>query len=118
MVQLQPDQAKDHPVTSADIAKHVADTIHASQPCSTAAENFEKGLKHSVNAYPILNQKNQWPGYHHELLALAHTHGISAMFDDCTDVGAMHGDACDEYHGKLCLAFAVFTTTLKETSAL
>ena len=55
----------------------------------TAAENFEKGLKCSVDAYLILKQKNQWPGYHRELLALAHTHGINIMFDNATNVDGM-----------------------------
>ena len=82
---------------------------------STRAETFEKGQKRSIEDYKVFKTQNQWPTWHRELLATGNLHNVSNVFNHLYRPGRREYQV--EFEAQKRFVFAVFTATLKETSA-
>ena len=118
-------RAMPKPATSADIAHAIsravpptpsgATVVTTASGHPTVTESFNKNMKRSVSDYKAFKDKNQWLKWNRELHAMGAVHDINEVFDK-TYVPATPEER-ELFANKKKFAFAIFTTTLVESSA-
>ena len=91
--------------------------LGAALPQGSAADAFDKGSKRTIESYMTFKDRCQWNSWHHSFQATASQHDLDDILDP--NFISTTGDQAqlDLFNKKQKFAFALFTHTLKESSA-
>ena len=99
-------------------ADEVGAAIEAARTLTSARDTFVRGTKQSIEDYKPYKDKRQWNSWNRTLRALARQHGVSNVLDPSYVPDATNADAMALFDEQQNFLFAVFTATLKESSAM
>ena len=90
--------------------------LGAALPQASAADDFDKGSKRTIESYMTFKDCRQWNSWHHSFQAVASQHDLDDILDSNFIPPAGDQAQFDLFNKKQKFAFAVFTHTLKESS--
>ena len=99
-------------------AADVGAAVEGARTRASQAETFIKGTKRSFEDYKVYKDKRQWNSWHRQLRATATQHGLENILNSEYSPDETDADALALWNQQQKFMFAVFTATLKETSAM
>ena len=91
--------------------------LGAALPQASAADAYNKGNKCTIESYTTFKDHRQWNSWHCSFRAMASQHDLDNVLDPNFIPTAGNQAQLDLFNKKQKFAFAVFTHTLKESSA-